>query len=266
MKQQERERLQGELLEITGFRQVLNHYYFTVDAMNWWFWLDPHLSYDRPAFCDVGSHILGISALRERLCDLGSAGVTAHASHDFYDLAYFSIKYTASLHLFQLIEKAQDDKDKAPPSLKQLADYLELPESKKIIEKLCGNTKNNLDSLAKQIDKLWEEYGESAYVFRNHLVHGRITMLDPDSKAWRESIGNEQSSKDFYKTLEGIYEILNFASKSFFGEKGDLPNYKEFAEAVFDGRKWSSIWCFDENKFPYKFDSSDFPDSVLRDD
>ena len=183
MKQQERERLQGKLLKVTGFRQVLNQYYFTVDAVNWWFWLDPHLSYDRPAFCDVGSHILGISALRERLCDLGSAGVTAHASLDFYHLAYFSIKYTASLHLFQLIDKAQDDKDKAPPSLKQLAAYLELPESKEIVEKLCGNTKNNLDSLAMQIDKLWEEYGKSAHVFRNHLVHGRITMLDPDSKA-----------------------------------------------------------------------------------
>lgn len=31
MKQQERERLQRELLEITGFRQVLSQYYFTLD-------------------------------------------------------------------------------------------------------------------------------------------------------------------------------------------------------------------------------------------
>lgn len=33
MKQQERERLQRELLEITGFRQVLSQYYFTLDLV-----------------------------------------------------------------------------------------------------------------------------------------------------------------------------------------------------------------------------------------
>lgn len=61
----------------------------------------------------------------------------------------------------------------------------------------------------------------------NLLIHGRITLSDPNSQAWEELIGNKQSSKDFYKTLDGIYYILNFISKPFFGEKKDLSTYKE---------------------------------------
>lgn len=244
MNSQEKERLQKDLLEITGFREVLNQYYIATDALSWWHWLDLPIDDDGVASCSVGSHTLNISALRETLFNLDGSGLPFPAVQHLYRLICNSIRDTASTSLFQLMEPSSDNKDAAPPSIKQLATYLQTPESKEIIEKLCGNAKNNLSCLEAQIDKLWKGHGKSAYVFRNPLIHGRITLSDPSSQAWKELIGNEQSSKDFYKTLEGIYDILNFVSKSFFREKKNLPTYEEFAESVFEGKMGASVWCF----------------------
>ena len=263
MNQQEKQKLQKDLLEITGFREVLSQYYVATDALSWRHWLDLPIDSDGVAWCSVGSHTLNISALRKTLLNLDGSGLPLPAVHHLYRLICNSIRETAFTSLFQLMEPASENKDAAPPSIKQLTAYLQTPESKEIIEKLCGNSKNNLSSLEERIDRLWEEHGKSAYVFRNPLIHGRITLSDPKSQAWKELIGNEQSSKDFYNTLEGIYDILNFVSKSFFGERRDLPTYEEFAESVFEDKMGASVWCFDTIKFPAKFDASDFPVNVL---
>lgn len=263
MNPQKKEQLQKDLLEITGFREVLSQYYMAIDALNWRHWLSLPIDGDGVASCLVGSYTLNISALRETLLNLDGSDLPLPAVHHLYRLICNSIRDTASTYLFQLMEPASENKDAAPPSIKQLTAYLQTLESKEIIEKLCGNAENNLSSLEAQIDRLWEEHGKSARVFRNPLIHGRITLPDPNSKAWKELIGNEQSSKDFYKTLEGIYDILNFVSKSFFGEKKNLPTYKEFAESVLKGEMGSSAWCFNTIKFPMKFDASHLPVNVL---
>lgn len=260
MNQQDKEHLQRDLLNITGFSEVVRVYYDAIDATNWWHLLALS-GQNGESYCEVGSHKLNISSLRHAMANQSVTGLSPSAANQLFYRIYISIKHASTRYLFQLMEKADEDEDRAPPSIKQLLLHLRTPESKQIIDKLCGNTENNLNSLEGQIEKLWTEHGQSAYVFRNHLVHGRMNLHDPDSRAWKDLIGNEQSSKDFYKTLNGMRDILNFISKSFFAARKDLPTHEEYAEAILEDKIEDCIWCFDQNKFPRKFDSSDLPAS-----
>ena len=263
MNKQDKENMQKVLLEITKFREVLYQYYRVTDLISWRHWLDMPLPPYGMASCDVGKHELNISALRKSLSVLEGSTLPEPAVRHLYNLICVSIKNSSLTDFFQLMEPESTNKKIAPPSIKQLAANLDLPESREIIEKLTANTEKIFTSLKDKIDKLWEKHGKSAYVFRNPMIHGRIDLTDPNSQAWNDLTGNEQSSRDFYKTLDGIYDILNFVSKSFFGEKKDLPNYREYQESIFDGTPGGSVWCFNTNKFPTNINSSHFPINVL---
>ena len=263
MNRQEKEKLQKELLELTHFQDVLGQYYIVIDALTWRQWLEvPAPVYSNTAF-KIGSYRINISDFHKILSTLPGSGLPLHVVQHLLDLICISIQNEAILHLFQLLEKERLSPEEASPSILQLLAYLKTPDSRKIIDKLHGNSDKNLSSLEKQINKLWEQHGKSAYVFRNHFIHGRVLLSDPKSKAWSDVMGNEQSSRDFYKTIDGVYDILNFVSKTCFGEKKNLPTKKEFVESIWDGTPGKSVWCFDMSKFPTKYDYSDIPHNIL---
>lgn len=263
MNTQEKEKLQKELLELTHFQDVLGQYYIVIDAITWRHWLEMPTLVDSNAAFKIGSHQINIYNFHKILSTLPGSGLPIYVAQHLYDLMCISIQNEAILHLFQLLEKERLSPEEASPSIRQLLAYLKTPESRKIIDKLRGNSEKNLLSLEKRINRLWELHGKSAYVLRNHFVHGRVLLSDPKSKVWSEVIGNEQSSRDIYKTIDGVYDILNFVSKTCFGEKKNLPTKKEFIESIWNGTPGESVWCFDMIKFPIKFDSSDIPHSIL---
>ena len=257
----EKEDLQLALLDATYFREVLAEYYRTGVMLTWYHWLAMPVQNLPWVQVKAGDHKFNLQEIRDSF--VGPKSIPDNVRKHLMQISTVAIKESYQMSFFRLLEESRDGED-APPSIKQVITELEKPENKELVNRLSGNAEANIKSIKQQAKHLWDQHGKSAYIFRNPLIHGRALMTDPDSKVWKESVENEESSRDFYATLDGIYSILEYISKTCFAAEKSLPKYSEFWESLFNDKPFGSeVWCFDGVKYPFKLLGSQFPKRVL---
>lgn len=257
----EKEDLQLALLDATYFREVLAEYYRTGVMLTWYHWLEMPVQNLPWVQVKAGDHKFNLQEIRDSF--VGPKSIPDNVRKHLMQISTVAIKESYQMSFFRLLEESRDGED-APPSIKQVITELEKPENKELVNRLSGNAEANIKSIKQQAKHLWNQHGKSAYIFRNPLIHGRALMTDPDSKVWKETVENEESSRDFYATLDGIYSILEYISKTCFAAENSLPKYNEFWESLFNDKPFGSeVWCFDGVKYPFKLLGSQFPKRVL---
>lgn len=257
----EKEDLQLALLDATYFREVLAEYYRTGVMLTWYHWLEMPVENLPWAQVKAGDREFNLQEIRDNF--VGPKSIPDNVRKHLKQISTIAIKESYQISFFRLLEESREGED-APPSIKQVIAELDKPENKELIDRLSGNAEANINNIKQQAKNLWDKHGRSAYIFRNSLIHGRALMTDPDSKVWKENVENEESSRDFYATLDGLYTILEYISKTCFAAEKPLPKFDELWESLFNDKPFGSeVWCFDGVKYPFKLLGAQFPKRVL---
>lgn len=248
--------IKESLLLTSHFREVLASYYATTSMIR----LRHLLSPEMPAntVITVKHRLIDGKFFQDSL--ISPTLMPPETRSTLYRLIYWAVKDQSTISLYQILEYDREGEE-APLSLKHIYNILHLPENIDMINELVGNAEKNLETVKDMIDKLWNENGRIVRkAFRNAMVHGRANISNPSSETYRQLIGNEEASIAFYRTINGVYDILLYISRTCFGEK-NLPTEEEYWEYIMGNEK-HSVWCF-EDKYKSLLDGQPKPNLTL---
>lgn len=252
-------KIKENLLLASHFREIVSSFYITASMVRLRHLLYPEMPPN--TVITVQHRLIEGKLFQNSLID--PTLMPPETRSTLYRLIYWAVKDQSTISLYQILEEDREGEE-APLSLKHVYNILCRSENISMINELVGNAENNLATVKAMIDRLWNEYGRTAReVFRNAMVHGRANIWNPNSETYKKLIGNEEASIAFYRTIEGIYDILLYISTTCFGEE-NLPTEEQYWDHIMENEE-HSIWCFD-HKYKSLLDGQPKPNLTLPSD
>ena len=234
-------KLQLNLLEHCGFREVLSLYYRTVNASRIWTCLvahkvDPNLQPEQHDF----SH-----RMYNQMFTLNDGKVNEMIAQTCLETLqqYYISKYTVIL-------EGNTRNNPSPTSLIYTLDKLEDDSGKTLLESLneISGTYNTTQNIRSKVNKLKEGAWQPVRNLRNVQQHEHIALYDTHSNS--RKIMRQGTAEHLKELDQGLYEILTEISEDCLMEKEHkLPTPEEYFSGILLDSPEPIIW-FDSELFP----------------